>query len=108
MTQKLNIYVDIENLSIEGDEFRYKYTYEDIKFMRDGFAISLEEASRKQSVLQRKLEIENEAIGKLEFNLAAMNNILEEMIAANPSLVEDAVEAEAEAEADPGPEPDPE
>ena len=85
MSEKLNIFINIEDLTIEGDIFKYKYSYEDIVYMIETLEQQLSETSKKQTILQGKLDKVNEAVTQITANVTMLGQIKAAIEAADPS-----------------------
>lgn len=75
MPEKLNIYLDLANLTVDGDEFRYKYSYEDIIFMIDGMTKEINKETQNETMIQAQLVSVQEKITGITENLAMLNQI---------------------------------
>ncbi len=88
MSDKMNIFLDMSNLSIDKDEFRYKYSYADIVYMIEEFnKKKTSSQSIKANILNKLEKIEADLIS-FEKNLIYLNYIKQEIdsqAASNPS-----------------------
>lgn len=85
MANKLNIYLDVANLSIVGDEFRYKYSYEEIVYMIDNITVEQEKLQISFNNLQTKLNKVGEGLTTATGNIMMLTAIKDAIEAADPS-----------------------
>jgi len=86
MADKLNIYLDVSNLSIVGDEFRYKYSYEEIVYMIENITLDKNDLQGKFDRMQSKLDVIEADLTTATSNLIMLNAIKDAIEEQDPSL----------------------
>lgn len=91
MADKLNIYLDVSNLTIVGDEFRYKYSYDDIIYMITNITANKNKLQSHFDRLETKLNAIGTELNTCTGNIAMLIGIKNAIEAENPSLYEEEI-----------------
>ncbi len=89
MADKMNLFLDFDKIQIEGDEFRYQYSYDEIVYMLDLAITTVNNLTKRKNRIDEEATKVNDSLIQYQFTLEKLTTIKEALEAsvepANPS-----------------------
>ena len=79
MSDKLNIFINIEDLTVVGDEFRYKYSLEDIDYMIETLTAEKVKNTETLEKVQIRLDSLTTSIAEATSNITMLGQVKEQI-----------------------------